>query len=90
MTNPTNYSECKELFAALSEYLDAALPPADCASIEAHIAQCPPCIEFVNSLKKSVQLCRESGTFVEPPPLSNDLRQQLLAAYRASVPASAS
>ena len=87
MTNPTKYAECTELFAALSEYLDGALPAADCASIEAHIAQCPPCVEFVNSLKKSIELCRECGTIIEPLPLSDDVREQLLAAYRASVPA---
>ena len=37
-----------------SAYLDAELPPGDCAEIEKHIAGCPPCVEFVESLRKSV------------------------------------
>ena len=36
--------DCKEIFARLSEYLDAELPPDACADIEAHIAGCAPCV----------------------------------------------
>jgi anti-sigma factor (TIGR02949 family) len=48
--------DCKELFALLSEYLDEELPPGTCEQIRAHIAGCPPCVEFVNSLRRSVDL----------------------------------
>ena len=82
---PSSYSDCKELFAALSEYLDADLPPADCAAIEAHIAGCAPCVEFVDSLKKSIALCRGAEATQTPQPLSDDVRAQLLAAYRRAL-----
>jgi len=81
----SSYSNCKDLFAALSEYLDAELPPGDCAAIEAHIADCPPCIEFVDSLKKTVHLCKNCGPAPELPPLSDDLRTKLLDAYKHSL-----
>ena len=81
----SSYSNCKDLFAALSSYLDAELPPGDCAEIEKHIAGCEPCVEFVASLKKSVNFCRGAETLDGLPPLSNDTREKLLAAYKASI-----
>ena len=81
----SSYSNCNDLFAALSEYLDADLPAGDCAAIEAHIADCPPCIEFVDSLKKTVKLCQDCGPGPELPPLSDETRERLLAAYKQSL-----
>ena len=75
---------CKEVFALLSEYLDAELTPQTCEELKAHLAGCPPCIEFLESLKRTVSLCRccEPAT---PPPLDPATRDKLLAAYRKSV-----
>jgi anti-sigma factor RsiW len=81
----SQYADCRDLFAALSRYLDKDLPPADCAAIEAHIADCAPCVEFVNSLKKTVELCRTSGTPAEPQPMAEEVRKQLLKAYQQSL-----
>lgn len=82
-----NY-DCQEIFAALSQYLDAELPAADCEAIQAHIAACPPCVEFVNSLKKTIALCRQPMDPPGPPPSVPDgVREKLLAAFRASIPA---
>ncbi len=85
MQNSTSYSNCKDLFAALSQYLDAELPPTDCAAIEKHIADCPPCIEFVDSLKKTVRLCKDCGPAPELPPISEEVRTKLLDAYQHSI-----
>jgi anti-sigma factor (TIGR02949 family) len=86
----SRYSDCKELFAALSQYLDRELPAEDCRAIQAHIAQCPPCVEFVNSLKKTVELCRQAGAPAEPPPpMPDELRRKLLAAFNSARPHSA-
>ena len=48
--------KCKEVFSLLSEYLNLELPPDACQEIEAHLAGCPPCIEFAESLRKTVDL----------------------------------
>ena len=74
--------QCQEVFAALSEYLDMELPPASCEELEAHLAGCAPCIEFVESLRKSIGLCREYETAARPAPLSAEARRQLEEAYR--------
>ena len=74
--------QCKEVFAALSEYLDMELSPASCEELEAHLAGCPPCIKFVESLRKSIGLCHRYSLAEPPKPLSKDARHELQAAYR--------
>ncbi len=73
---------CKEVFALLSEYLNLELPPDACHEIEEHLAGCPPCIEFANSLRKTVEICRCYEPTEMPKPIEQGAREQLLAAYR--------
>lgn len=77
-----NDRDCNAIFAMLSQYLDHELPAADCEQLERHIRACAPCIEFIESLKKSVKLCREFGPDVEPPPLTPAIKEALERAYR--------
>ena len=72
---------CKEIFALLSQYLDVELPPDACREIEAHIQDCPPCVEFAESLKKTVALCREYQPAEMPPPISEQAKMELEEAY---------
>ncbi len=72
---------CKEVFAMLSAYLDLELPVDDCRAIEEHLAGCPPCIEFANSLRKTVELCRGYQPNELPAPVETKARDELLAAY---------
>jgi anti-sigma factor (TIGR02949 family) len=76
---------CKEVFALLSEYLDAELSPESCEEIKQHLGGCPPCIEFLESLKRTVSLCHCCEEPVQPPPLSPADRGKLMAAYRKSM-----
>lgn len=77
--------ECKEIFSMLSDYLDQELPESLCEEVGSHIQGCAPCVQFVESLKKSIELCRTAprnevaGT--EPRPLSEEDREQLRDAY---------
>ena len=73
---------CKEIFALLSEYLNLELPPDACKEIENHLAGCPPCIEFAESLKKTVELCRQYRPNELPEPLGKRAREEILASYR--------
>ena len=76
---------CKDVFAALSEYLDLELPPDACEKIEAHLAGCAPCVEFVESLRKTVELCRQYQPSELPAPIGKQAREQLLDVYRKSL-----
>jgi anti-sigma factor RsiW len=78
MTN----KECQDIFARLSEYLDQELPGDVCRQFEAHIGSCSPCVEFVESLKKSIALSRRFELGQQPRPLQEDEREQLTEAYQ--------
>jgi anti-sigma factor RsiW len=78
MTN----NECKDVFARLSEYLDQELPDDVCRQFDAHIGSCSPCVEFVESLKKSIALSRQFQLGQQPRPLQEGEREQLLEAYQ--------
>lgn len=81
--------KCKEVFSMLSEYLNLELPPDACQEIEAHLAGCAPCIEFADSLRKTVELCRAYRPSELPEPIGNDARAKLLDAYRKMLAARA-
>lgn len=51
-------AECRELFANLSEYLDARVEPRTCEQMRAHIEKCPACIAFLKDLRAAVDRCR--------------------------------
>lgn len=74
--------KCKEVFALLSQYLDLELPPETCKEIETHIAGCGPCIEFTESLRKMVELCRQYKPIELPAPMGRQAKEQLLEAWR--------
>jgi anti-sigma factor RsiW len=72
---------CQEIFALLSQYLDLELPPDACQEIESHLSGCAPCIEFADSLRKTVDLCRRYQPAELPQPIGDEARSQLLSAY---------
>jgi len=80
---PTHDAErCREIFALLSQYLDLELPPEACREIEQHMAGCAPCVEFGESLRKTVELCRGYQPGVMPEPISEAARGELESAWR--------
>jgi RNA polymerase sigma-70 factor (ECF subfamily) len=77
-----HHGDCREVFALLSAYLDAELPAATCQEIEAHLADCPPCIEFLHSLRRTIELCHGCESAEVPEPLAPAAREELARAYR--------
>jgi len=80
---------CREIFASLSEYIELELPEGACREIEQHLAGCPPCIEFTESLRRTVELCRGYRPAEVPEPLAREARERLEAAYREMLAARA-
>ncbi len=72
---------CRELFAALSDYMDGALDGAMCDELEKHLHGCAPCENFLASLERTVRECRslqlECG-----PENTNKVREKLIREYR--------
>ncbi|VAX18328.1 hypothetical protein MNBD_NITROSPINAE02-1072 [hydrothermal vent metagenome] len=71
--------DCKEIFDKISDYIDQDLDPGICDEIEEHIKDCEPCIAFLNTLKKSVELFNRSAPAPEdiPSPVSTNLMRFL-------------
>ena len=84
-----HFGSCKEIFAELSAYLDAELPPGACQEIDEHLSGCAPCVEFVNSLRRTVDLCRSYEAGAMPGPLTEAARQQLLTTFQQMLAAKA-
>ena len=77
--------DCKEIFAQLSAYLDLELPDDACQRIREHIEGCAPCVEFVNSLRKAIAVCRQYRPEELPAAVSQEARETLMAAYRQAL-----
>ena len=80
-----NQNDCQNIFKLLSEYIDGELPAGTCEDLERHIQGCAPCVEFMESLKKSVELGRKYAPDVAVPPVPEALREALRAAYAKSI-----
>jgi anti-sigma factor RsiW len=74
--------ECQEVFARLSEFIDGELPAELVADLSLHISDCAPCIEFVESLRKSKTLCKGLQPGEQPGELAPDVRERMREALR--------
>jgi anti-sigma factor RsiW len=69
---------CKELVETITAYLDGTLSDADRRHFDDHLADCPPCTEYLAQMRKTIA---RLGTLDETS-LSNHARDQLLAVFR--------
>ena len=56
---PPRPRHCREMFAALSDYVDEELPRDMCEQIERHLGGCRPCETFLESLRETVRRCEQ-------------------------------
>lgn len=85
--SPAPPGECADLFARLSEYLDGELSPEDRKTMEQHICDCPPCIEFIHSLRRTIDLCHHFEPPGSPAPVSGEAKRELLSVLRRALAA---
>jgi len=64
--------KCREMIEKLSAYVDGELDPKICEDLEKHMADCNPCLVFVNTLKKTIDLYKYASA--EPLPKEVHLR----------------
>lgn len=75
-------AECRAMFAALSDYLDGALPDDLCQHMRQHIGNCQPCLSFVETLRQTVETVRKLPPGKPDPAVAARIRQQLLPQVR--------
>ena len=73
---------CHELLSQLSDYVDGELDDALCIEIERHMAECDRCHIVIDTLRKTVELCRAYEPSAMPKPLTDRARAQLESAWR--------
>tara|TARA_Y100000031_G_C8137577_1_gene346023 strand:+ start:102 stop:338 length:237 start_codon:yes stop_codon:yes gene_type:complete len=59
---------CKELTDILLDYIEGTLDPEVNKELDEHFKDCPPCIAFLNTYKKTTDLCRQSIEQIDIPP----------------------
>jgi anti-sigma factor RsiW len=69
---------CREAVALMAGYLDGELSAADRRRLEAHLAQCPHCSEYLAQVRITI----EALGHVTPEDLDEEVVDGLVALYR--------
>ena len=70
---------CREFTEFLHEYLFGNLPTAECAEFEKHLAECPWCVAYLDSYRKTIQLEQAAFAAEDAPPPA-DAPEELIQA----------
>jgi RNA polymerase sigma-70 factor (ECF subfamily) len=77
-------STCPDVLMLFSRHLEGDLDSRVCATMEAHLAQCPHCRGACDSLKRTLAVCRQLPT----PDVPATLAATIKAAIRSFLDAS--
>jgi anti-sigma factor RsiW len=69
---------CRDAVALLAAYLDGALDARDRSRLEAHLAACPHCSEYLAQLRVTI----DALGHVEPDDLPDEAVDELVELYR--------
>jgi anti-sigma factor RsiW len=67
------HADCQELFGRLSEFIDGELEPILSAEVGAHLAECLACQACVQTLMRTIAICRRAGESPMPGGFSEQL-----------------
>ncbi len=76
MTTPSS-SECQEILAGISAYLDGDLDAAACDAIDRHCRGCAACAALVQGLRDTIGLCRQAGSTPLPDAVRERARDRI-------------
>ena len=68
---------CRELVELLLDFLDGDLPEERRRILEAHLALCQPCLNYLETYKVTIQLTRRLPDIPPPPELLERLKAAL-------------
>lgn len=71
---------CRQTIEALMDYLEARQTHGARAALEAHLANCPRCVEFLKAYRAVAQIVRRATEIELPSPLEARLRARITAA----------
>ena len=56
---PNDEMSCRELVEVVTDYLEGKLPEQDRARLEAHVAECPYCEEYIAQMRETIEALGE-------------------------------
>jgi anti-sigma factor RsiW len=65
---------CRDVIHLLLEYLEEALSPEVVTELERHLADCPPCLAYLRTYRRTGELAGEAARIEMPPELMVRLR----------------
>ena len=68
---------CQQAVELVTDYLEGALPAADHRRLEAHLADCPHCTEYLAQIRETIRL---TGRLV-PEDLTPQVRDEFVELY---------
>jgi len=71
-------SRCPDVVAMLSRRLEGDLTGEDCASLQAHVDNCPSCGKACDSLRSLLVTCRRVGEATAPPEIREAMKGLLV------------
>ena len=74
-SDPHDHSHCLSMFEKLSEYIDNELDDMTCGDIERHVEACVPCKICLETLKRTVKLCKKVDSIPVPDSVSLKLKE---------------
>ena len=77
---------CKEILDLLSDYLDGEMPPDRSDAFEHHMEQCPPCLDFLDSVRATRSLASSLRCDEIPEEVQRSLRAFLGRETRGGKP----
>lgn len=71
---------CREFTEFLHEYLSGSLPVAERVEFEKHLAECPWCVAYLDSYRKTIQLEQAAFAALTDAPSPADAPEELIQA----------
>ena len=71
---------CREFTEFLHEYLFGDLPAEEKAEFEKHLAECPWCVAYLDSYRKTILLAKAAFSASEDDPPPADAPEELVQA----------
>ena len=69
---------CRELVEVITDYLDGTMAADDRARFDAHLAECPYCVNYLDQMRETIASLGE----LSEASLSPETRGELLEAFR--------
>jgi anti-sigma factor RsiW len=76
--NTAEALSCQELTELVTDYLEGALPPAERAQFDEHLAECGNCELYLEQIRETIRLTGK----IEPDNLMPEAEEALLHAFR--------